>query len=35
LLPVEVVVSDEGGDAPFENLESIQVVITVTTSLLV
>ena len=35
LLPVEVVVSDEGGDAPFEIMKSVLMVTTVTPSLLV
>ena len=35
LLPVEVVVADEGGHAPFEIMKPVLVVTTVTTSLFV
>ena len=35
LLPVEVVVSDEGGHAPLEILQPVLMMTTVTTSLLV
>ncbi len=35
LLPVEVVIADEGGHAPFEILKSLLMMTTVTTSLLV
>ena len=35
LLPVEVVVGDEGGEAPFEILKPVLVVTAVTTSLFV
>ncbi len=35
LLPIEVVITDEGGHAPFEILKPVLVVLAVTTSLLV